>query len=165
MRVAECGIDMFRQLVACTDIKIVPDGVAAIPGSVPIGKVAAVPSVAPEEVIEAVGVAGKPEPVVSAVNTQILDRLELKFDFGRLDIFKNNVVIRRPGPREAEEPLEAIVHIVVGVAVASGVAVKGADTWFPAMLEGITHLRGISMGVMVLPSMAAELIDQVEIEV
>src|SRR6185437_560801 len=97
------------------------------------------------------------------IYAQIFARLKFKLDFGSLDILKNNIVICRPGPRKAKKPLEAIIHIVLGMAIAAGIAIESTDTWLPTVLEGMSCLKGITMSLVALPTVTTKLIDQVEV--
>src|SRR5688500_6516882 len=108
MRVTDGRVDVLCQLVACPDIEIVSDKITAASRSIAVGKTASISPAASEEVIEAISIASQPVPAVAPIDTQILDRLELELYFRRFDILENDVIIRRPGPRETEEPLKAV---------------------------------------------------------
>ncbi len=111
---------MFRNLVACTDIKGVANEITASSGNIPIKTgVGTRARIAIKEIVKAIRTAGKPEPTVTAVYTQVRGRLKLKLDFGRLDVFENNVIVRRPGPRKTKEPLKAIVYTIIGMPIAA----------------------------------------------
>ena len=94
MRVTDGRVDVLCQLVACPDIEIVSDEVTAASGSIAVGKASPVTSIASEEVIEAVGIASQPVPTVPAIDSQVLERLELEFYLWGFDILENDVIIR-----------------------------------------------------------------------
>ena len=98
MGVTDRGIDVFRNLVTGTNINGMPDKVSAPSISITIktwiwdGAVIAI-----KKIVKAIRTAGKPEPAVTAVYTQIRRRLKLKLDLGRLDVLKNDVIVADQG--------------------------------------------------------------------
>src|SRR5690606_798611 len=77
------------------------------------------------------------------------------------------VVVSGPGLIKAEQRVEAVVDLVVGISVASPIAVEGTDPGLPGRArEGIAEFDDGCPGVVLLVAVAAaELINHIEVVV
>src|SRR5690242_6230288 len=164
MGVAYGRIDVFSKPVTRADIEVVSNEIAASTRRVTIEPRIPDSAVVPvEKVVEPVGATREPVPAIAAIYPQVLGRLEFQLDLRGLDVLEHNVVIRRPGTRETEEALEAVIDVVIGVPVAGCVTIKSAETRLPAMGEGVSRFKRITMGFVTLPGILSKLIDQIEV--
>ena len=92
--ITNCGVNPWCELIAHARFQRTPYFIAAFPGFIPIEtRVVDDTIVSVKGAKKTIRAAGQPEPSVAEFKSQLIGRLEVKFDFGRLDILIENILI------------------------------------------------------------------------